>query len=639
MDARATHNSNQAKIAINYLRHALSLSDNASLKALRDHALRVLDEARCSDLYESIQAKLGRVEIQPLEYAYYALVTDDVNTVDPNILAGILDYTTLPYNLKRNLTVLISALRFSQATTEKERTRYHQDFINQLGIDVPYENAVRPVFLNLAGIRLKGVDSNVRRTIQGYMPSLSFSDLRGAQFTDCNLYSMKMHTCDVSGAVFTNVSNGKDHSIADFNLAYCIARGARFDGVKVSNNAWNNSDFTDAQFVNSSLGEGCFRETNFTNALFSNTDLIFSGSYDTYQANFTNCDFTTARLHHVNYEQNNFSNVHIIKPENTADIKGEISRVTAEFIKDLSGSAPYVKGKLAAFQKIMKTDVERYINSLILNDDEKENLLREVMQHDLFHYEYMEAVKALVAEPFPRQLNPLVIFGDYDDERFTSDLKDESLKVYKTLYADGVGYLKRFADAIANADGLEQYNEDLKEQFLVDIQYFKDNKNLSWMPPEISRKDNNDILTEVLDINDKIDKQHDKPVIMDKNIREALLLSIACYGNHCEKELMKDKTLNCDEIRHQLGHWHPFLSLGYYAESNCMAPYFFKENNGAFHSAQDLINEFTNPARLAPTQIVNAPSVTAIAGTMFGKPAGEGVAADEKQAGTLRMSR
>ncbi len=86
------------------------------------------------------------------EYAYYALVTDDVKTVDPDKLVKLLADASVPYDLRRNLYILIAALRFSRAETKAEKDNYHALLGLELGRDMPASNSVRPAYLNLAGI-------------------------------------------------------------------------------------------------------------------------------------------------------------------------------------------------------------------------------------------------------------------------------------------------------------------------------------------------------------------------------------------------------------------------------------------------------------------------------------------------------
>lgn len=623
METRDILNSTQAQKAIHYLNRTLSLNDTVTLSEQRDRALKALDDARNADLYEEIQAKLGKNDITPYEYLFYALVTDDVKTVDHNILASILGYIEkLPHYIYRNLIIVAAALRFERATSEAARTKYHAELINELSYDLRYENAVRPVFLNLAGIHLTGLDCSKERTSRaGYMPSLSFCDLNSASFTDCNFYSLKLRHSDISHASFENITNGKNGLDGDFNLHGCIAKGALFDRVTASNIDWSYSNFSGAQFTNSDIGPGCYRKSNFTDAVFANTSLTFSGSYGTYEANFTNADFTSARLTDTDFADNTFTNARFIAPKDASELSAEVTRLTTAFIQDLSGSPVYVERKLAAFQQIITADVARYIQSLDMSEDEKNNLSREVMKHDLFHYEYMEATKSLVAEPFPRQKNTVICYGDYDDEHFTYKLDAPSLQAYKSFYAYGMSVIKKIADAINKPETLEQFTAEYENQILADLQQMKASTPLEKFPKEIRDKNPQEILEFAKSHMIKYPK--DEMGKLSQQIQSVLILAHLEFMNHCLSGMAQHPEWNDAELNDLLQSWHPLMSLKYYDKSNCLAPYYFGENNGAFHGVDDLIKEFTSEARVTPKAMVNTPLVSNVAETLFSKPAGD----------------
>ncbi len=630
MDTRNSLHEIQAKQYIQYLNSELAIrkDSNLSLEKRCERASLALDNARNSDLYEAIQEKLGNVEISPYEYLFYALVTDDVKTLDSNILASILQYADLPYNLSRNLTIVAAALRFSQSTTPNETKRYHQELIGQLGIDLPYENALRPVYLNLAGIRLANLDCTEESKYRSHSPNLSFCDLRGAEFSNSNFYFLKIRFSDVSNATFANITNRtKRGSDADFNLHGCIAKGARFDAVTASNIDWSGSDFSGAVFNNSQIGVGCFRDSNFTGAVFSNTQLIFSGSYGTYDANFTNADFTTARLIDTNYGVNIFTDARMIAPQSHAELSAEITRVTQAFIQELGGSTPHIEAQLAAFQRIISADVARYIKSLAITEEGKEILLREVMQHDLFHYEYMEATKSLVAEPFPRQANTLVCCGNFSADHFNLDMNPASTAAYNNIYAYGMSVLKKLAEAARHPETFDMWYQQYSELMFAEMQgWLQNDKTQANFPAALIGKDSKTVFDFIMN---QV-TSHDLEVKLkglDEKLVAALTLSrldLMIYGS---KETANLSAQDEQKISSDIHQWHPLMTLRYYEKSNCLAPYYFGDNITAYHTIDELIKVFGGDASLAQPVAVSSPSVTKVAATLFNKPVEQGGAA------------
>lgn len=614
MESRNKLRDIQARKYINYLYRSLKVRDDAFLSVSRDYALKTLDDARNSDLYASIQNDIGHYEISAYEYLFYALTTDDVKTIDHHLLKNILEYTRLPHSLHRNLMIVAAALSYSRAASPAERKRFHGELLSELGADLTYENAVRPAFLNLAGVHISNLDCTDLSAHRSYSPNLSYCDLRGAEFTDCNFYYLKMNFSDISGASFTNVTNQYRHGSSDFHLHGSIAKATRFDHVTVGNNSWSDCNFSGARFNNSSIEDARLDESNFTDASFTNTSLYLER---TSRANFTNTDFTSATLKRVNFEVNNFTNVRIIAPKSAADLPAEITRVTQRFMTSLTGSNVHVTYQLAAYQRIIAANVERYIKSLEMSEEDKSSLLHDVMQHDFFKYTYMEAVNSFVAEPFPRQVNTLVFYGNYDPDRYTNKLDETASIVYHNIYDYGMSVMKQFAEAARHPLSLDEWNQTAIATLQPRLETILHTQQIQGqLPPELRGKDVKIVMDAMVNQVDEIGA--DKEFIgIDNKLLIALSLSkldVMIYGTE------QMATLNVDDqskIICEISRWHPLFTLRYNDESNCLSPYNFNENNGVYPTVAALIKEFTSDARLLPPVVAKSPSVSKVSATLF----------------------
>jgi hypothetical protein len=424
-----------------------------------------------------------------------------------------------------------------------------------------------------------------------------------------------MRDSDISDARFTNVTNRHQHGHSDFYLRDSIAKRALFDHVTVGNNDWSGCDFSGASFNNSSLEDTRLDGSNFTDAIFANSTLFSTRSGD---VNFSNTDFTTATLQRVDFEVNTFTNVRIIAPKSPAELCAEITRVTENFMANLHGSAAHVTYQLPAYQRIIKENVERYVAALEFSDEEKKNLLQDVMRHDFFHYTYMEATSSFVAEPFPRQTDTLVCFGDYDPDHFSTKWDEASSLAYHNIYDYGMSLLKKFAEAVKTPDTLEVWNQRYIESIHASLQTILQTEKIqAQLPPELKGKDSKTVLDAMVSEAEKVGPDN-KLSGLDKQLLMALILStldMMIYGtNHMATNKVPDES----KIIHEIGQWHPLMTLRYYNDSNCLAPYYLGDkSNGVYHTADALIKEFTSEARLAPAVVLSSPSVSKVPATLF----------------------
>lgn len=612
MESRTTNSSHDLSNAFKYLSNAFDLTKLKSQVAKRDQAMLAIDTLRVNELFESIEEKFGNKELTAHEYLLYALLTDDVMKLDASILMSILDYTNdIPANLRQSLEVTLAAVRYAKEESEVAKKHSHQALINKLCEDRSAENTHRSVFVNLAGIQLSGLDSTVRRTNKGqntYSPDLSFCNLRGATFTNLNPRFLTMRFSDASSATFTNTEKGLINGGDYLSIRYCNMQGSQFNNITATNIDWSNSDFTNAIFTNSTIGQGCFTETNFTNAQFNNSALIGSTSYTTRRANFTNTGFRTAKFSKFSHEHNDFTAARFINPAN--NITDEITRVTTDFISRLSGSPPYIKHELAAFQQIIKKDVERYVKSLNLNQEDETARLNKIMQHDLFHYRYFEPTQSLIAEAFPRQQQTIIFYDNYTDEKFTADFNKESLNTHKGLYAKGMQMLKELSHAFKNQTQLEHYIKKQEKLFISKFDDISAFLKQNGMPSEMLKAGPETLLQQMYLTKPK--RMSD----LDNTPAKAIALSQMFFGLEVFKAVSNNDAIEPKKIVQNLQNWHPLMTLRYDKESNCIFPHYLSGKTGSFHSADDMIAEFTSEKRLA-TPTAPSPKLSSLKAGMF----------------------
>ncbi len=294
---------------------------------------------------------------------------------------------------------------------------------------------------------MKGL--NGYQLVQGHhhgIPRLCFTDLRQANFTDCNVTYVSASYCDMSYAVLTRVTNVSEKLNDGFDLKHCIAKNIRFNRSVLQNVVWLDSDLNGARFNQSKIGPGRFSVCNFSDTVFDQSVFVLQNYHPSENSNFTRANFTTTRVSRSHYSKNNFTQAKFIKPGDAENLVKELNRIEGEFLEEFNqyGELAF---ELPAFKALIAADVERYIQALQVSAEDKFKLLQKSMQHPFFHYEYVEPVKALIVGSFPRPERTLVFLEKYDDLKGADKLDIKLLPTYQMFYAYGMKLLKQFADA------------------------------------------------------------------------------------------------------------------------------------------------------------------------------------------------
>lgn len=609
------HQSPQAlQQAFTYLNNALSLPEYRATTKNRDKALLALDTLRVSEPYEDIQARFGHEQLTPHEYVFYALVTDNVMTLDAHMLTHALQQCDdLPYRLRQSLRLTVTAVRFAKNETPALHAKLHQELINELCKDRRADNLHRSVFTNLAGIRLTGFDSTVERTNRGqntYSPDLSFCDLRGATFSNCDFDHLALRYCDVSDATFENVRNTKKHGGSEFDLIFSFARRTTFDNVVAAETTWQYTDFSDAEFNHCNLANTHVSGSNFSRAKLHHSKITGGDRAEQRNTNFSHADLTTAEIRSVSYYRNTYHGAHFLNPATPAMLQSEVDRVTKQYLECESHLS---QRDVSVFQELIRKDVERYVASLDMTDVERNDLLKQTLEHDLFHYVVMEPTSTLVAGGFPRQERPLVLFSKYDDKEHAFPLKGASLALYQSIYARGMELLGKLATAIKTPTDLQLYTSELEVSFISHFEDTKQQMKKFGAPDDILNKSATDLLDTFLN------NVPEKLAGADPDILKAILLSHLTLDHTMiqafQSAAAANQKIDTRGIYNKISSFHPLTTLGYDATTNCLTPYCFSRNNGAYHSADELIKYYTNPARLQPPAV--AVPASKVSATMF----------------------
>jgi hypothetical protein len=334
-----------------------------------------------------------------------------------------------------------------------------------------------------------------------------------------------------------------------------------------------------------------------------------------------------------------------IRPKSVDELSLELSRLAQKFAQGMEW-ARYVPPpgvfrstveELPAFKETVKADIQQYLASLDIPDEEADRIYQKSMQHDLFKYQYIRAAHSFVAEPFPRQNIPLVFYRDYNDEprypgRFDGssvDAYNACVATYKKLYAQCMVRLKEFADAIQSASALQQYIRDSKKIIAL-IPAYELGKHSSDLPDwvtDLVKLDPELLLGRLLDEQFKSSKDM-QITELNEELFFAHQLTIMRFNDDCEAEFAKNTQYDPSSnvhIKALLDNQAPLNGLRFYSDINCFSftpPW--RRPAMHFHSAADLIQALTCEARLRPPVVAAAASVvSATQGAMFVK-AGDG---------------
>lgn len=251
-----------------------ALEKLAAVTGVGDKGFETLETCRTSDYFRELKNKIEKKEKLVLsEYLYYALTTDDVNTVSIELLEAATkrkDY----HGFKNNLQVLLTARKWQEAKDPDEKNALNIKLRKDLMQRGYHHREGYPrceYYLNLHGINLEGADLN--------FVSLDFTDLGNANLSGCNLGYAHIMYANLNQANFSNAhahSPGQSFSESFTKIEYTIAMNANFNGFKADNISLKNSDFTGSNMTNAEIAIGISFENDAT-ITFDFVD--FSGSY------------------------------------------------------------------------------------------------------------------------------------------------------------------------------------------------------------------------------------------------------------------------------------------------------------------------------------------------------------------------
>lgn len=146
--------------------------------------------------------------------------------------------------------------------------------------------------------------------------SLAYSDLHSADFSEANLMQANLTGCDLhaTNLVRTNLSYSQN-SQADFtgaNMTQMVADSASFQNAKLNHAIVRETSMMEADFTHASLNETNLRNSNLSDAVFTDADLTNADFRD---ANCERAHFKGANLTGVNFKGANLSSVEMDKAD------------------------------------------------------------------------------------------------------------------------------------------------------------------------------------------------------------------------------------------------------------------------------------------------------------------------------------
>lgn len=228
-----------------------ALEKLAAETGIGDHGFETLNLCRASEYFRELKAKLDRNEKLVLsEYLYYALTTDDVNTVSIELLEAVTKRKDL-HGFENNLQALLAARKWQEATDPDEKTELAirlRKALVQRGYHERQGYNRCEYHLNLHGMNLAGADLS--------FGSLDFTDLENANLSGCNLTHLHIMYSNLNHANCSNAyshSPGNPYTEANTKIEHTTAMDANFEGFKADNISFKYSDFTGSKFTNADI--------------------------------------------------------------------------------------------------------------------------------------------------------------------------------------------------------------------------------------------------------------------------------------------------------------------------------------------------------------------------------------------------
>lgn len=417
-----------------------------------DKGFETLETCRTSAYFFGLKNKIEKKEKLVLsEYLYYALTTDDVNTVSIELLEAatkLEDY----HGFQNNLQVLLTARKWQEAKDPEEKTALNIKLRKDLTHRGFHHREGSPrceYYLNLHGINLAGAELN--------FVSLDFTDLGDANLSSCNLgYSHIMY----SNLNHANLSNAHAHSPGQSltesltKIEHTIAMDANFDGFKSDNISLKNSDFTGSTFTNADISIGISHDHDATVTFdfvdFNGSNVHFVSQREIEKHIFTNLRFanlTNCRIGNADYNRIDCAGAIMLPLTAFSDhqqFKLALEQAMQRFTQSstIDEISQKVKdARLLSMKQCIATILLAQLDELALNTSEKIDLINIALQPQLL---------GRAASILPVQIGSLfnsvstTLFGPAktEDNSSAGILEKELNQLSKPVHATGIAHTK-----------------------------------------------------------------------------------------------------------------------------------------------------------------------------------------------------
>lgn len=337
---------------------------------IRNACLANIKSCRESVYITGLAAKLEAHEkLTAAEYMMYALVTDNVNTLDLDSLKEIPNQINNEFN--KHIQILI-AVREWQIATGMEAKSQAAAKLRELLKERSYDT-----FLNLAGVNLSG--ANLQFT------NFSYTNLEKADLSHTQLDGTEFHFCCLDNANLSYINHPSTRNATPApEIRFSSAKHACLDGMYASKASWEYSDFT-----GSSLKKVLIQSGHFKNALFDQTDLdgskikiadLPAKSFCSFKgANLANATLIASDFKHID-----ISEARLIAVNDFASALDIIEERTLKLSVATEQDRENLPAKIRHRQNIVAENIIHHLNQLGLSNEHLQEFLEIAIGHTMF---------------------------------------------------------------------------------------------------------------------------------------------------------------------------------------------------------------------------------------------------------------
>ncbi|HTM64371.1 MAG TPA: pentapeptide repeat-containing protein [Gammaproteobacteria bacterium] len=354
------------------------IDDEDDAIQVRDACLVAVMSHRLSAYHEELKRRINNNQnLTPNEYFYFALTTDNVNTLDLTILKRIAE--TYQGSFKQNLDILIAIREWQTAGLMQEKVDAAVR-LNKVLVSKEIE-----CFLNLFGVNLAGADLT--------KANFNFTDLANSNLSHSNMERASISYSCLNNADLSSINCSEFHRN---HVSGCsgpiihgtVAQQAIFDDATFIRASWNNSDFTGSSFRNAYLVHANFTNSIFDKCNFEGCKLLIEAMPPKSFVSFKDANLVHATLHAVDFKKLELAEARLLSDLNLLHkFDEELDKIQHNTLipaKSVRDSGLELSEQIRVLQNIIAENIIHHLNQTGLDRNKIVELLEDALEHSIF---------------------------------------------------------------------------------------------------------------------------------------------------------------------------------------------------------------------------------------------------------------